>query len=86
VVRPDRIVQNPVAEWKVQVAGRFRTVLVPQADAWPVAVRVDGDLGSLLVVPAEGLRPGDGVRPDVLARWLERRGRTTSPSVPDGKP
>jgi len=86
VVRPDRIVQNPVAEWRVQVAGRFRTVLVPQADSWPVAVRVDGDLGPLLVVPAEGLRPADGVRPDVLARWLERRGRTASPALPDGKP
>jgi transcriptional regulator with XRE-family HTH domain len=83
IIRPDRLVQNPVAEWKVSVAGRFRTVLVPQAAEWPVAVRIDGDLGSLQVVPAETLgQEADGVRPDVLARWLERRGRTATAGSP----
>ena len=83
VIRPDRIVDNPVAEWKVTVAGRFRTVLVPQAAEWPVAVRLDGDLGALHVVPAESLgREADGVRPDVLDRWLERRGRAAAAEPP----
>lgn len=69
----DTWARHPVARWRSTTAGFFETVVVPAGDPWPVEVRLDADLGTLRVIPGEHLRPEDGVRPDVLDRWLARR-------------
>jgi len=72
VIRRNTWENHPVARWRSSTAGTFETVVVPRGHPWPLEVRVDGDLGTLRVIPAEHLVPEDGVRSDVLARWLAR--------------
>ncbi len=83
-IRPEHL-RGPEPEWLVRNVGRFRTQLVPPG-GWPREVRLDGGAAPgdpatgveavrLRVVPAEDLGPEDGVRPDVLARYLAGPGR-----------
>ena len=72
-VRPGTFARNPRATWRVNLVGRFDTYVVPPGDPWPTEVRVDGNDGPLRVVAPEGLTEQDGVRPELLQRWLARR-------------
>jgi transcriptional regulator with XRE-family HTH domain len=65
--------RNPTATWRINLIGRFETYVVPPGDAWPQEVRVDAEAGPLRVAVAEQLGEADGVRPELLARWLARR-------------
>lgn len=66
------------ALWLLRNVGHLRTRLVEPLQDWPREVRVDAGPGvRLRVVAPEDLGLGDGVRPEVLARWLARRDRQT---------
>lgn len=86
-IRPDHL-RGPEPEWLLRNVGRFGTRLVSPGESWPREVRLDAAteateaIGAteatedaevrLRVVPAEDLGPDDGVRPEVLARYLAR--------------
>ncbi len=72
-VRPGTFARNPRAIWRVRLVGRFDTCVVPPGTAWPAELRIDGESGPLRVVTPEQLGADDGVRPELLARWLARR-------------
>lgn len=72
-IRPSTLVRHPEAEWVLRLVGSFSTTLVPAGGSWPAEVRLDSEQGPLRVVPAADLGPEDGVRPEILARWLARR-------------
>lgn len=85
-IRPSHLRgQHP--EWLLRDVGRFATRLVPSGEPWPREVRVvtsvahsDPERRVLLrVVPAEDLGPEDGVRPEVLERYLARRAAAGDP-------
>ena len=63
--------RNPRAEWDLRHHGRTAVWLTAPGE-WPVQRRLDSDLGTLHVVPAECLTEDDGVRPAVLERWRRR--------------
>ncbi|MEX2289271.1 MAG: helix-turn-helix transcriptional regulator [Mycobacteriales bacterium] len=71
--RASTLVRHPEAEWRLGWVGTFSTTVVGPGGSWPAEVRVDGEEGPLRVVVAADLGPDDGVRPDVLERWLARR-------------
>ncbi|MCY7364213.1 MAG: helix-turn-helix domain-containing protein [Frankiaceae bacterium] len=79
-IRPAHL-RGPQPEWLLRNVGRFATRLVLPGEPWPREVRIAAaaehevqDAQVLLrVVPAEDLGPGDGVRPEVLDRFLARR-------------
>jgi transcriptional regulator with XRE-family HTH domain len=72
-VRPGTFARHPTATWRVTLVGRFDTCVVPPGTPWPPEVRIDAEAGPLRVVVPEQLGEQDGVRPELLARWLARR-------------
>lgn len=72
-VRPGTFARNPTARWRVNLVGVFDTVVVAPGDDWPAEVRIDAPEGPLRVVAADQLGEDDGVRPELLGRWLARR-------------
>lgn len=74
-IRPSTLVRHPQAEWVLRLVGSFSTTLIPPGEQWPTEVRMAGPEGPLRVVPAERLGPEDGIRPEILQRWLVLRGR-----------
>lgn len=73
VTRASTLVRHPEAEWQLGWVGTFSTTVVAPGGSWPAEVRLSGEEGPLRVVVAEDLGPEDGVRPDVMERWLARR-------------
>ena len=72
-VRPGTFARHPTATWRVRLVGVFDTVVVAPGDDWPAEVRTDAEKGPLRVVTGDRLGDDDGVRPELLARWLARR-------------
>jgi transcriptional regulator with XRE-family HTH domain len=70
---PKMLQRNPDRTWLLHGVQFRLTVLDEDADGWPVEVRVPGETGPVRVVAPADLTDADGVRPEVLARWLERR-------------
>lgn len=73
VTRASTLARHPEAEWQLGWVGTFSTTVVGPGGSWPAEVRLAGEEGPLRVVVAEDLGPEDGVRPDVMERWLARR-------------
>lgn len=71
-VRPGTFARNPRATWRVKLVGVFTTIVVPPGDPWPAEVRIDGEEGPLRVLTPGQLTVEDGVRPELLERWLAR--------------
>ena len=75
-IRPDHL-RGPEPEWLLRNVGRFATRLVTPGEPWPREVRigavVEEEEVPVRVVPAEDLGPADGVRPEVLDRFLGMR-------------
>jgi len=74
-IRPSTLLRHPQAEWELRLVGSFSTTVVPPGQPWPSEVRTPGPEGPLRVVPADQLGPEDGVRPEILERWLALRRR-----------
>lgn len=73
-VRPGTFARHPTATWRINLVGRFETYVVPPGEPWPAEVRIDTEASPLRVVPPETLTDArDGVRPELLRRWLARR-------------
>lgn len=72
-VRPGTFARNPTATWRVNLVGCFDTCVVAPGTPWPREVRVDADAGPLRVAAPDDLTSEDGVRPEVLLRWRQRR-------------
>jgi transcriptional regulator with XRE-family HTH domain len=72
-VRAGTFARNPTATWRINLVGQFETVVVPPGQAWPAEIRIDTDAAPLRVVAPDSLTEQDGVRPELLARWLARR-------------
>lgn len=73
-VRAGTFARNLTATWRINLVGQFETYVVPPGDSWPAEVRVDMEEGpALRVVTPETLTERDGVRPELLRRWLARR-------------
>lgn len=61
-------------QWQLQMTDVFRVTTVLAGQPWPAEVRLSGTDGFLRVVLAQNLSEDeDGVRPEVLARWVDRR-------------
>ena len=73
LIRPETLRRHPEAEWVLRLVGPVSTTVVPAGDPWPAEVRVEGPDGPLRVVLPENLTVEDGVRPELLDRWLARR-------------
>ena len=71
-VPPGMLRDNPVATWRVDLVGDVETVVVPAGGRWPQEVRVDLEGRPLRVVAPDHLTEDDGVRSEVLERWLLR--------------
>jgi transcriptional regulator with XRE-family HTH domain len=70
---PMMLQRNADRTWLLHGVQFRLTVLADDAEGWPVEVRVPGRTGPLRVLAPAELTEADGVRPEVLARWLVRR-------------
>jgi hypothetical protein len=70
---PAMLQRNADRTWLLHGVQFRLTVLDEAAQEWPVEMRVPGPQGPLRVLAASELTEADGVRPEVLARWRDRR-------------
>lgn len=69
---PAMLQRHRDSSWVVRGV-QFRLTVLDQTQAWPTEVRMSGRDGPLRVLAAAELGEQEGVRPEVLQRWLERR-------------
>lgn len=67
---PAMLQRNPDRTWVLHGV-QFRLTVLDDAQGWPVEVRVPGPDRPLRVLAPAELSEADGVRPEVLARWLQ---------------
>lgn len=69
---PEMLQRNADRTWAL-LGVPFRLTVLDDTQAWPTEVRVMGSDGPLRVLAPTELGEDDGVRPEVLARWLQWR-------------
>lgn len=69
---PTMLQRHPDSSWVARGA-EFRLTVLGETQAWPTEVRMAGKDGPLRVLAPAEVGEDEGVRPEVLQRWRERR-------------